>query len=437
MTTTYATSVSPHPWGESRQWMAWAELWVADDMVASSANGDFTLVGGRVTEDITRSICRDVDLTIALPLSPRYSSIAVYTVTSGTSPFEIGLSEVGGTDVLGGGSDTSVQSEPELAPTQRHPLVPTEIGDLLDPNGPAALHVYAGWAGEEVKLGVFDLSSTPVSTGAGGAELTVSGQSYERRIERAGFWQIESATADENLITVVTRLVTTAVPAAVVLPVANVQTVAAVTWKPGDNRMGAVTKLLEAGGLLAYFDRANVFRIEYAPGLDDLTGGTVNWEWEVVDGHNGVVANLHSAHHTFSDEDSYNGVVIEASSHDTAAQTPIIAVQWNTNPRSPLFFDPTNPTISLSGPRPKYISTDLVRTDQEAKAMALTELAKLLMLADQVDCEAPANANVQMNQYVRFASDALGVDGIYRIARVVHDLAGGPMQLTLQRFTAV
>jgi hypothetical protein len=145
---------------------------------------------------------------------------------------------------------------------------------------------------------------------------------------------------------------------------------------------------------------------------------------------------MHSASRTFSDDNSYNGVVVEGTQHETDA-APVIVVLWNNNPASPLYFDPANPTVSAGGPRPKYISTDLVKTESEALSMALAELAKVLMVADAIDVDAPANAAMQMGQYVRFTSDALGVDGVYRVARVTHDLRGGPMSLTLQRFSVV
>jgi len=328
-----------------------------------------------------------------------------------------------------------VQSPAALSATQRHRLVPVQLGDLLDPNGPATLHVYAGWAGEETRLGVFDLSSVPVSVSSGGAEVSVNGQSFERRIEKAGFWKIENAAASSPITFVIQQLVQRVLPAVDFRMVVNGQETEEISWKPGDSRMGAVSKLLEAASLQAYFDRDNRFIVEHAPGLDDLAGGITQWKWDLVDGVNGVVANLHSASHTFSDEESYNGVVIEASNNADAQAEPFYFTMWNTNPASPLYYDPLNPTASPTGPRAKHIrAEDTITTESQAQAMALTELAKVMMVAEQVECEAPANALVKMGDYARFASDALGVDGVYRVSRVSHDLAGGPIELTLSRF---
>lgn len=44
------------PWGTSRVWNAWVEFIVAGEIIATSTDGTFALVGGTVTEDITRSI---------------------------------------------------------------------------------------------------------------------------------------------------------------------------------------------------------------------------------------------------------------------------------------------------------------------------------------------------------------------------------------------
>lgn len=434
MTTIYPI-VTPHEWGTSRTWNAWAELWVADQLVASSANGDFALVGGRVTEDITRSICRDADLELAFPLMPRVATIAVYTLTGTTEPFVVGESEVGSADVVGGGGTASVQSAPAIAETRRNPMIPVNLGDLLDPHSASLLHVWAGWEGEEVRLGIFDLSSVPVTAQDGGAAITISGQSFERRIDKAGFWQVENATDGQSVSSITTYLVNQVLSDVLVRPESHAATTPAVSWKPGDNRMTAITKLLDSAGMLGYFDRDNIFRIERAPSLDDLSKQT-DWTWHIVDGVNGVVATLYGAGRTFSDEESYNGVIIESTQHETDAD-PVIYVLWNNNPASPLYFDPANPTVTAGGPRPKYISTDQVKTEAEAAAMALSELAKVLTVADAIEVSAPANAAIQMGHYARFTSDALGVDGIYRVVRATHDLAGGPIELTLQRFSVV
>lgn len=435
MTTVYATAVDPHPWGESRRWNAWIEFWIADEMVASSALGDFAVTEGRVTEDITRSICRDVDLTLYFPLTPRYSNIAVYSISAGTGPFTVGSSEVGGTDVLGGGDSVTVQTPASAADTRRNPLVPVNIGDLLDPHSASILHIYAGWTGEEVRLGIFDIASVPVKIGPGAATLTLSGLSFERRIDKGGFWKVENATDGQSVTSAAAYLVNQVISDVLVRPETSAATTAAISWKPGDNRLQAIVKLLESAGMIGYFDRDNVFRIERGPSLDDLSNQT-DWTWEIIDGQNGVIATLHSASRTFSDEESYNGVVIEGTNHETGA-TPVVYVLWNDNPASPLYFDPNNPTVSAGGPRPKHITSDLVTTEADAAAMALAELAKVLTIADAIDAEVPANANIQMGQYARFTSDDLGVDGIYRIVRVAHDLTGGPAQLTLQRFSVV
>jgi hypothetical protein len=69
--------------------------------------------------------------------------------------------------------------------------------------------------------------------------------------------------------------------------------------------------------------------------------------------------------------------------------------------------------------------------------VAAAELAKVLMISDSVEAQVPANTKIEMGHFVRLAADALGVDGIYRVSKVVHDLTGAPASLSLFRFQAV
>jgi prophage tail gpP-like protein len=89
------------------------------------------------------------------------------------------------------------------------------------------------------------------------------------------------------------------------------------------------------------------------------------------------------------------------------------------------------------GPRPKHVTSELAKTLADAEAVAAVELAKVLMVTDSVEAEVPAHAKLEMGQYARLVSDALGVDAVYRLNRVVHDLGGGPAKVTLYRFSGV
>lgn len=429
------TSPTP-PWGASRRWNAWVEFHVGSILVASSANGDFALVGGKITEDISRPIRRDVQVSLMFPTGQTLSTGAVYALSTGES-FDVGEDLVG-SDSLIGGTGTGVATvliPAQRALTTRSVFIPTNVGDLLDPNGPTVMKVWAGFYGSEVPMGTFDLSSVPVRVTEGGATLEVTGQSFERRIGKAGFWEVVALPAGTTAALGAAALILDALPGVTLRSVINDTSVAELSYKPGDSRLTKVIDLLAAGGLEGGFNRANDYVMTEAPSMSDI--GTAIPNWEVLDGVNASVATLNSATRDFSDENSYNGVVIEGDSHDTANTPPIIYTLWNTNPGSPLFYDPNNPAASLTGPRPKYVRSELVRTTEGAVAVAQAELAKVLMISDSVDAAVPANAAIEMGHFARVASEALGLDGVYRINRVVHDLTGGPAQLSMYRYQQV
>jgi hypothetical protein len=479
--TTVATS-APTTWGGSRRWNSWVEFVVGNVPVASSATGNFALLGGKVTEDLSRGIRRDATVTLQFPTGQRHTTIPVFTpVAAAGAPFTIGTSSVGGSDTIGGGTIgvgaplltssgatiTDASGNPiyvgteEAAPalevaipsttaaTRRSAYVPTSIGDLLDPNSGTEMRIWAGFEGEEVLLGHFDLVSTPVKLDAGGPMVQVTGQSFERRIQRRGFWEPYNLTVTPNpfgttlvyqvLYSLLYALMPSLFTGQTVLIGAEIEPspvpASSISYKPGDDPLAKIGDLMAVAGLEGGFTRDNRFVAKRSPVVSDF--GTVEARWQFVDGENAAIATLNDASRTFSDENSYNGVIIEGTNHTDPNAAPVIYTLWNTNASSPTYFDPNNPQASPNGPRPKHVTSDLVKTTADASAVAVAELAKVLMQTDTVDAEVPANARIEMGHFARLASDGLGADGMYRVSRVVHDLNGAPAQVTLYRFQQV
>lgn len=464
MTVTFTGHLSDWEWGSARRWNAWVEFHSGVTLVASSADNDFALISGQVTEDISRGIRRDVQLTLLFPSNPYRRALTTFTlITSGppfmigkslvgdvdvvggagyegAESFEVGESEIGGEDEVGGSGGTTMVTESfpnpgAVSDTARSVFIPTEVGDLLDPHSLSTMRVYAGFEDEEVLLGYFDLAETSVRAEAGGAVVEVTAHSFEWRLDRAGFWQMEAFADDTLAVDAVRALVHEVMPD--VQFAANVGTAAIgeLSWKPGDNRLSKITELLALAGMEGGFTRDNTYAAETAPNVNDF--GNRAPQWDIIDGVNARVATLNSASRKFSDADSYNGVVVEGTAQTGTQTAPVFAARWNLNPSSPLYFDPANPSTSGMGARPKHIQSQLVKTQADADAMATVELAKVLMLTDSVDAMVPANAGLEMGHYARLVCDAMGVDGVYRIGRVVHDLGGGTAELSLYRFTGV
>lgn len=436
MTVTFTGHLGDLGWGSSRRWNSWVEFHAGNTLIASSANGDFAVADGQVTEDISRSIRRDATVTLLFPQNAQRRTVGVYSQVTSGSPFEVGDDEVGDVEMVGGGTSVEELSIPPVtSDTARSVFIPTQVGDLLDPHSLATMRIYAGFEGEEVLLGFFDLAETPVRVEGGGAVVDVTAHSFERRLERAGFWNMNPYPASTPAIDAVLVLIGEAIRGTPILTAASGATIGELTWKPGDNRLSKITELLGICGMEGGFNRSNTYVIQPAPTASDF--GTQSPRWDIIDGVNARIATLNAASRTFSDSDSYNGVVIEGTGQDNPQDNPIYSARWNLNPTSPLYFDPDNPQASPMGARPKHISSELVKSQTDADAMATVELAKVLMVTDSIEVEVPANAELEMGQYVRFACDAIGADGVYRVNRVVHNLAGGATSLTLYRFTGV
>jgi hypothetical protein len=373
------------PWGTTKRWNAWVEVLNGGTLVASSARGDFTLTGGRLNEDLTRSIVGDISLDITLEAGPR----------------------------------------------GHHPFLPIDLGYLFDPNAGSRMVVYAGFEGDEKRMGEFDMASTPLSLEPGGVVMHVAGHSLERLLQRAGFWVVECTTNGTRTTTAIYNLIANALGPINVLAESNNSTVTDYSFKPGDDRLKKILELATAAGMEARFDREGNFRLTKAPTSQDF--GSHGYRWHFVDGINSKVATLSKAAREFSDENTYNGVIIEGDSHATPNAPPIVFSLFNSRKGSVLYFDPYNPASSQNGPRPKYIRSDLVTTLEQAMSMAAAELFKVLAVADSVTATVPANADIEVGDYARLQCEGLGVDAIYRIVRTAHDLAGGPCTVGLYR----
>lgn len=378
------------PWGLSQRWNAWAELVVNRQVMASSADDDFQLLSGRVTEDLSRSVTADVSLDLGLTSSP----------------------------------------------SARHPLLPTRLGDLLDPNNHTHVRVFAGYEGSEVQMGVFDLATCPITVDPSGTKVSITGMSLERTLQRAGFWETGTFGAGARVDAVIVSLVRGLLGADLTMFIEqNDSVIPETTCKPGDDRLGKVTEMAQAAAMEFRFDRLGRVELRNAPSA--ASWHQSNASWTLSDGLEQPVATLISAVREFTDEESYNGVIVEGSGHQDDQTAPIYYALWITNPSSPLYFDPNYPGASRRGPRPKHIRNEMVTTLEGAVGMAHAELARSTAVVDAVTAVCPANPEIRIGLYARLRSRSLDVDGVYRVVRVAHDLSGGPAEVLLHRYQQV
>jgi hypothetical protein len=60
--------------------------------------------------------------------------------------------------------------------------------------------------------------------------------------------------------------------------------------------------------------------------------------------------------------------------------------------------------------------------------MAAAELAKVLAFADKISVTMAANPEIEAEDVVRVIRSTMGVDALYRVESVTHDLLGGSSQ---------
>lgn len=306
-----------------------------------------------------------------------------------------------------------------------HPLLPAKPGDPLDPRTGGAVAVYAGplrpsGTPDYTKLGVFKITEANASSTGTGEAIELRGLSQEHEIRAAGFWIPEVVLAGTKAVDAIVALTLEAVPDVNLTYETTATTVPGeLSWGDSDDRLDAVNEIARAVAMTARFDREGVFRVQAAAQFGDEPDQSPRWTL-----NEGDLATVRDVGRSITDAELHNGVVVVGEPLDSAAD-PVRAEVWDTRPTSPVYYDPANPGRSLIGPRPKKVVSNLVTTFQQAEAMAAAELAKVLSFADRISVTMAANPEVEALDVVRVVRSTMGVDALYRVESVTHDLLGG------------
>jgi hypothetical protein len=375
-------------WGASGGFSARVDfLDAAGGVIASTDDPDsrIVLVSGSVNEDRTQSVTRECSLRLLLVREENSDEV--------------------------------------------HPLLPARPGDPLDPRTGGAVAVYAGpvrpsGTPDYVKLGVFKVTGANVrSSPLTGESIDLSGFSQEHEIRAANFWIPTVVLAGTRAVDAIVALVVEAIPdVELTYESSAVNVPGELSWGDGDDRLNAVTELAASVAMEARFDRQGVFRVRAAPQFGDEPEQSPRWT--LTEGDRATVRDVGR---DISDATLFNGVVVVGEPLDTD-DDPVRAEAWDTRPTSPVYYDPDNPGRSLIGPRPKKIVSNLVTTVQQAEAMAAAELAKVLAFADKISVTMAANPEIEAEDVVRVIRSTMGVDALYRVESVTHDLLGGSSQ---------
>jgi hypothetical protein len=384
-------NVIPEPdeavWGASGGYSARIDILdPGGDVVAStgSAASGIVLVSGSINEDITQAVTRECTVRLLLE---------------------------------------------NTADGSRHPLLPAKPGDPLDPRTGGALAIYAGpirpsGAPALVKLGVFKIVSASPSSEATGDSLSIRGLSEETSIAAAPFFDVFAVSAGTPITQVIGNMVTQAVPNVRIHVESTGITSPQFSFAEGDNRLTRVQELAASIGMVARFDREGRFRVQHAAEYGDTEFTSPRWVFT-----EGAGAVMRDVSRDLDDSELHNGVIVVGEPLDTNTD-PVRFTLWDTNPNSPVYYNPNNPGASRVGPRPKKIVSPLVYTVEQAQAVAIVTLTQLLAFPDQISVTVAANPHIEAGDLARIVRTTMGVDGLYEVRSISHDLLGAASTAT-------
>ena len=383
--------VIPEPdeavWGASGGYSARVDILdPGGDVVASTATATsgIVLVSGTINEDITQAVTRECTVRLLLE---------------------------------------------NTADGSRHPLLPAKPGDPLDPRTGGALAIYAGPIRPSgipalVKLGVFKIVAATPTSQATGESLSIRGLSEETSIAATPFFDVFNVSSGTPITQVIGNMVTQAVPNVRIHVESTGITSPQFSFADVDNRLTKVQELAESIGMVARFDREGRFRVEHAAEYGDTEFTSPRWTFD-----EGVNAVMRDVSRDLDDSELHNGVIVVGEPLDTNTD-PVRFSLWDSNPNSPVYYNPNNPGASRVGPRPKKIVSPLVYTVEQATAVAIVTLTRLLAWPDRISVTVAANPNIEAGDLARIVRTTMGVDGLYEVRSITHDLLGAASRAT-------
>lgn len=383
-------------WGDSARYAARVDVLDAGGgIIASTANpaSGIVLVSGSIDEDLIQDVTRICSLRLLLEDRP----------------------------------DGSL-----------HPLMPVMPTDPLDPRSGGGVIIHGGpvspsGAEQLVQLGVYRITAASPASSREGQSVSLRGMSYESLISSVPFRDTYNVAAGTLVTTAIREIAAGAIPGLDMEIESSPTTLPTSSWSDRDNRMTVVGELAASLGMVAKFDRAGRLRVGHGwgstagpdqitvtvtanPSIEighyarvvrtpmgvngiyqvlkvthDLFGGESKLicglagdlstpRWDLIEGPNSVVRSVTREISEIKAQ-AFNGVTVVGEPRDSLA-IDVRAERWDTDPRSPTFYDPYNPGASRIGPQPYKVVSPIVRTQQEAENLAEVELRRKVISRD-------------------------------------------------------
>lgn len=266
---------------------------------------------------------------------------------------------------------------------------------------------------ELIAMGVFRISKPVVTDSGSDVTLQVEGFDRSRSVSRAGFIDSYTVAQGTNYAEAIRTLIEQKAPWLTqddhhyVFMETPYETPSLV-FTPSDDPWDVATKMASSFGAELFFDgHGNIILRPQPDPLFTPPG---------FDYSEGEEATITSITRDLDDQEAYNGVVIIAENSDLPA--PIRSEVWDTNPDSPTYYDPANPSTSIYGPVPKIISTQYISTQAQADDAAAAEFARIMGVIEKIDFSAINNPTHFSGDVISVARGRINVDSIYLLESI-------------------
>lgn len=305
-------------------------------------------------------------------------------------------------------------------------LTPKDRGGILTPYGteirPYRGVIYDDGEIEVAPLGVFRLAKSSVDDSTGGSpEISIEGFDRSRTVARDKFVVPYVVAEGTNILDAIKDILERTYPDLSYDSITTEQvTTAPRLYDAGDDPWKAATELAHAMGCEIHFDTVGDVIIAPPVNVASLPAA----EYQYVEGSGCTMLDLSRV---YTDEPGFNGVVLTGESPGDELP-PVRAEVWDE--------DPTSPTYRYGpyGEVPKFVTDQLVKTEEEAEAAAQAHLDSILGFSAELSITSWVNPALEAGNVVEVKRARSGVHGLYVVDAFSIPLArSGTQELTLRQ----
>lgn len=308
-------------------------------------------------------------------------------------------------------------------------LLPTSPMAPLAPTSGVTFRVSAGFFNQHeerdelVYCGRYDIESNSTTETAAGIQVRLSGIDLTGRLDAAKVaWPVDLPWG-YRVIDVAKFLITNAIPGAVFQEDQTDAVAARIVFDEQVTFMSEITKALTSIGFeLAADPGGDVFILRRVP----TTGDTPQWTfdpdpvgWQITLGQDQ------------SKDRVYNGVIAKGE-NPNSTDPPVRAFAWLDDINDPTHFIIGPPTQTIIGPRFSFMTSQYIRTQQQAQDAADAELRRLRGLLQRVTVECQFNPAIDAGDVIVLERPGIGISGRYVVQSRQFGLDGSPMKLTCE-----